>query len=191
MIKPPGARSEPRRLHRGACLNPSHRSTLNSTAHASCEVAVPLPGEAFFSSPFKYTCRPQAFSGRSLYFRTFVSPLRSFSVSTGSQHRRPPPLMQGIMRLKEAIERHRENKDITLKYKTPLTSKSAKLALCYLTSLTRPSPVRNKDTFDDEQRIQDACDPLRFSRNVRISTWVRSLQGVSWKPPPPFMPASR
>ena len=30
--------------------------------------------------------------------------------------------MQGIMRLKEAIERHRENKDINLKYKTPLTS---------------------------------------------------------------------
>ena len=30
--------------------------------------------------------------------------------------------MQGVMRLKEAIERHRENKDINLKFKTPLTS---------------------------------------------------------------------
>lgn len=33
--------------------------------------------------------------------------------------------MQGLKRLQEAIERHRENKDINIKYKTPLTSKSA------------------------------------------------------------------
>jgi hypothetical protein len=32
--------------------------------------------------------------------------------------------MQGLKRLQEAIERHRENKDINIKYKTPLTSKS-------------------------------------------------------------------
>jgi hypothetical protein len=31
--------------------------------------------------------------------------------------------MQGINRLKEAIERHKENKDPNLKYKTPLTGK--------------------------------------------------------------------
>jgi hypothetical protein len=31
--------------------------------------------------------------------------------------------MQGFNRLKEAIERHKENKDPNLKYKTPLTSK--------------------------------------------------------------------
>jgi len=37
--------------------------------------------------------------------------------------------MQGITRFKVAIERYRENKDINLKYKTPLTSKSAKLSL--------------------------------------------------------------
>lgn len=30
--------------------------------------------------------------------------------------------MQGLKRLQEAIERHRENKDINIKYKTPLTS---------------------------------------------------------------------
>ena len=29
--------------------------------------------------------------------------------------------MQGINRLREAIERHKENKDINIKYKTPLT----------------------------------------------------------------------
>lgn len=34
-----------------------------------------------------------------------------------------PPKMTGLTRLKEAIERHRENKDINIKYKTPLTSK--------------------------------------------------------------------
>jgi len=34
------------------------------------------------------------------------------------------PFMQGLKRLQEAIERHRENKDINIKYKTPLTSKS-------------------------------------------------------------------
>ena len=32
--------------------------------------------------------------------------------------------MQGIKRLKEAVQKHRENKDINIKYKTPLTSKS-------------------------------------------------------------------
>lgn len=32
--------------------------------------------------------------------------------------------MQGLKRLQEAIERHRENKDINIKYKTPLTGKS-------------------------------------------------------------------
>ena len=31
--------------------------------------------------------------------------------------------MQGLKKLKEAIEQHRENKDINIKYKTPLTSK--------------------------------------------------------------------
>jgi hypothetical protein len=31
--------------------------------------------------------------------------------------------MQGINRLKEAIERHKENKDPNLKYKTPLTGR--------------------------------------------------------------------
>ncbi len=31
--------------------------------------------------------------------------------------------MQGISRLKEAIERHKENKDINIRYKTPLTGK--------------------------------------------------------------------
>jgi hypothetical protein len=30
--------------------------------------------------------------------------------------------MQGLKRLQSAIERHRENKDINIKYKTPLTS---------------------------------------------------------------------
>ena len=29
--------------------------------------------------------------------------------------------MPGLNRLKEALERHRENKDINIKYKTPLT----------------------------------------------------------------------
>lgn len=32
--------------------------------------------------------------------------------------------MQGIKRLKEAVQKHRENKDINIRYKTPLTSKS-------------------------------------------------------------------
>jgi len=32
-----------------------------------------------------------------------------------------PSRMQGINRLREAIERHKENKDINIKYKTPLT----------------------------------------------------------------------
>ena len=95
--------------------------------------------------------------------------------------------MQGVMRLKEAIERHRENKDINLKFKTPLTSEFSPYLPSLLPPLHRiphtnhssPPPVRNKDTFDDEQRIYDACNPLHFSRTVRISTWVRGIQGVS------------
>ena len=33
--------------------------------------------------------------------------------------------MTGFTRLREAIERHKENKDINIKYKTPLTGKVA------------------------------------------------------------------
>lgn len=38
--------------------------------------------------------------------------------------------MQGINRLKEAIERHKENKDPNLKYKTPLTGKRPPTNAC-------------------------------------------------------------
>jgi len=65
--------------------------------------------------------------------------------------------MQGLKRLQEAIERHRENKDINIKYKTPLT-------------------IRNVNTFTDEQAIDDACNPIRCDRHVRISEWVRGIQ---------------
>ena len=49
--------------------------------------------------------------------------------------------MQGLKRLQEAIERHRENKDINIKYKTPLTSKSesTRQVACVLLSLLRIS----------------------------------------------------
>jgi hypothetical protein len=43
--------------------------------------------------------------------------------SAGDHHPKPP-FMQGIKRLKEAVQKHRENKDINIKYKTPLTGKS-------------------------------------------------------------------
>jgi len=66
--------------------------------------------------------------------------------------------MQGIMRLKEAIKQHHENKDINLKYKTPLTK-------------------RNIDTKNDEQDIDDACNPIRCDRKVLISDWLRRCQG--------------
>lgn len=35
--------------------------------------------------------------------------------------------MTGFTRLREAIERHRENKDINIKYKTPLTGEFLEL----------------------------------------------------------------
>jgi hypothetical protein len=66
--------------------------------------------------------------------------------------------MQGFNRLKEAIERHKENKDPNLRYKTPLT-------------------IRNIQTKDDEQRIDDACNPLQRSRSVRVSEWLQLVQG--------------
>lgn len=58
------------------------------------------------------------------------SPLHSalsFSLTLASGHQTTiPPFMQGIKRLQSAIERHRENKDINIKYKTPLTSESSR-----------------------------------------------------------------
>lgn len=68
--------------------------------------------------------------------------------------------MPGLNRIREAIERHRENKDINLKYKTPLT-------------------IRNINTFVDEQNIEDACNPVLFDRKVRIHSWVCGVQRVS------------
>jgi hypothetical protein len=44
--------------------------------------------------------------------------------SAGDRHHPKPPFMQGIKRLKEAVQKHRENKDINIKYKTPLTGKT-------------------------------------------------------------------
>lgn len=97
--------------------------------------------------------------------------------------------MQGLKRLQEAIERHRENKDINIKYKTPLTSKSlwAKPGSRDMPSLLSSTPhfaddsppaVRNVNTFTDEQAIDDACNPIRCDRHVRISEWVRGVQRV-------------
>lgn len=111
--------------------------------------------------------------------------------------------MQGLKRLQEAIERHRENKDINIKYKTPLTSKyhcafssaggcSSQLSLNFstlssvfvdckgdslLTSFLSAT-VRNVNTFTDEQAIDDACNPIRCDRHVRISEWVRGIKRV-------------
>jgi DNA-binding MurR/RpiR family transcriptional regulator len=89
--------------------------------------------------------------------------------------------MQGFNRLKEAIERHKENKDPNLKYKTPLTSKrppqNTKTSPCL-----NVSAVRNIQTKDDEQRIDDACNPLQRSRSVRVSEWLQLVQGVSTVP---------
>ena len=84
--------------------------------------------------------------------------------------------MQGISRLKEAIERHKENKDINIRYKTPLTGKRpTTTTIIRSPANNRPPQVRNKDTKDDEQRVEDACNPLRYSREVLISKWLREL----------------
>jgi len=49
--------------------------------------------------------------------------------------------MQGLKRLQEAIERHRENKDINIKYKTPLTSESpSRSPSCTAILTALPSP---------------------------------------------------
>lgn len=104
--------------------------------------------------------------------------------------------MQGLKRLQEAIERHRENKDINIKYKTPLTSKCPFHPLPALLrqatfqlpvppprapafqrlTLTANQTVRNVNTFTDEQAIDDACNPIRCNRSVRISEWVRGYK---------------
>jgi DNA-binding MurR/RpiR family transcriptional regulator len=89
--------------------------------------------------------------------------------------------MQGFNRLKEAIERHKENKDPNLKYKTPLTSKRPHKHHDIPQSLN-VSAVRNIQTKDDEQRIDDACNPLQRSRSVRVSEWLQLVQGVSTVP---------
>jgi hypothetical protein len=89
--------------------------------------------------------------------------------------------MQGFNRLKEAIERHKENKDPNLKYKTPLTSKRPHQHHDIPQSLN-VSTVRNIQTKDDEQRIYDACNPLQRSRSVRVSEWLQLVQGVSTIP---------
>lgn len=47
--------------------------------------------------------------------------------------------MQGLKRLQEAIERHRENKDINIKYKTPLTSQSSCVLLLHIPDTDNPS----------------------------------------------------
>lgn len=69
--------------------------------------------ESSFSSFLCQTC-----SSRSDSALVCGRPLTSASLLTGDH----PPKMTGFTRLKEAIERHRENKDINVKYKTPLTS---------------------------------------------------------------------
>lgn len=90
--------------------------------------------------------------------------------------------MQGIKRLKEAVQKHRENKDINIKYKTPLTSKSLPSRHPLLTADRSTTAVRNVNSHCDKQNIDDACNPLRSHRRVLISNWLLSVQGVSMYP---------
>src|SRR2546421_1404413 len=94
--------------------------------------------------------------------------------------------MQGLSRLKEAIERHKENKDPNLKYKTPLTGKRPRTNNSTARSRLNVSAVRNIQTKDDEQRIDDACNPLQRSRSVRVSEWLQLVQTVRIFSPAPF-----
>lgn len=87
--------------------------------------------------------------------------------------------MQGISRLKSAIERHKENKDINIRFKTPLTGKRPTRTLPPTTTPANEDKVRNINTKDDEQRVEDACNPLQYSREVLISKWLRELSRVS------------
>ena len=81
--------------------------------------------------------------------------------------------MQGISRLREAMERHKKNKDINIKHKTRLTGGRPTRNLP--TPLTNDNKVRNINIFDDEQNIHDACNPFRSSRELRISEWLRAV----------------
>lgn len=96
--------------------------------------------------------------------------------------------MQGIKRLKEAVQKHRENKDINIRYKTPLTSKCHSICQVVIQQSIAyrmlTTPVRNIANHCDSQAIDDACNPLRSNRSVLISNWLRSVQGVSQIPQP-------
>lgn len=79
--------------------------------------------------------------------------------------------------LKAAIERHKENKDINVRFKTPLTGRRPTTPS--QTARTDCKQVRNINTKDDEQAVDDACNPLQYSREVLISKWLRELSRVS------------
>lgn len=83
--------------------------------------------------------------------------------------------MAGIKLFRTAIERHRENKDITVRFKTPARILSGAVPLILT---VHQLTVRNVNTFVDEQAIDDACNPIRFGRHVRVSEWIRGIQRV-------------
>ncbi len=100
---------------------------------------------------------PAHHRNQSLAFSTVVphSPLLPVSEPTPGDSDTIPPFMQGLKRLQEAIERHRENRDINIKYKTPLTGKSARQGFS--------SP------FSAFERLTLSCSPQRQHVHRRAS----------------------
>ena len=130
----------------------SFKQQSNNLPHAIKSAIAPTT-----SSPFRTTTVPH-------------SP-HHMTTSTDSSSR-PRPVMQGIVKLREAIERHRENKDINIRYKTPLTSKRPHHSTAFPHPLTS-STERNVENLIDKQNVYDACNPAECSREVRISEWLR------------------
>ena len=68
-----------------------------------------------------------------------------------------PAFLEAIRHVKKVVQRHRLGKDINIKFKTPMT-------------------LRNMASFNDNQAVEDACNPARSNRKLRISQWIGGVQ---------------
>ena len=102
------------------------RRQIGTTKNAQLspeQTALPIPAILAFPTAFlEYTLGIRSLAVIHFIPQSYLDfvPL-SDNLLAGDSHK-TSPLMTGLKLFKDAIEKHRENKDINLKYKTPLTS---------------------------------------------------------------------